>query len=339
TLAADLAPESGTPEIVAVDVSGRCVVAWTEDETWYADLALKDVAGLSGVAVGDVDPGRPGPALFASGRSGQIHRIIRDGGAWRAGAVAALVGRQAPRLFAGDLDRARPGDELLAFTSVGEAFAVRPPVEGDGPWETRLVGRFPGKLRDATLLPATESRPARLAAALHCGEAAVLTLAGDRLERVPFAKAPVGFARVARRDGAAGGAETLYVARDDGVVSRHEQQADGSWSETPVYFGAPGLRGLVSGRFSEDADTETLAVFGYDGKVRILARPPGGPWSVETAFVDADRAHWLVAVELDGRNATQELVGCGYSGRVFVLARPPGYGRPGTLVDPDALRD
>ncbi len=160
-------------------------------------------------------------------------------------------------------------------------------------------------------------------------------MTGEGLMRMTILQEPMEVARLDPRRLRGEAPQVLYVARDDGVILRLEEQTDGSWAREIIYAGPIGRRGVVAGRFYEDPEWESVAVYGYSKKVQILSRSKDGPWRVETVFTDSDRGHWLSRVEMDGRNATDELVGCGFSNRVFILGRRPGYGLPGVPTETD----
>lgn len=324
----------GAPEIIGLDDRGRCTVLVSYSGKWTPFQTVTDNAWLGALAHVDLDPHRPGRELYTGGLSGTLYQIHprRDRG-FDCVIPVRLRGRELHTFAAGDLDPAREGNELLVFTRAGRVLELRPPGAAGGTWSTRPVAELPGRVRDARVLPDPRTGGARIAAASRAGTVLLGRLREGLFRVQPILEEPMGFGRLAA---GGNGPAVLYAARDDGVVVRLEEGADGSWRRTVVYTGPQGVRGLAAGRFHADPDVECLAVFGYSGKVQLLTREPGGPWSVETLFKDRDKGHWLCKGELDGRNTTEELVGSGYGKRIFMLARPPGYGLPGVPTEADS---
>lgn len=317
----------GCPQVVGLDDAGRCTILVSYSGKWTPWQTVHDGQWLGAAARGDLDGSDPAPELYAGGQRGRVYRIDpRPGGAVETRIAFELPGEEVHTLVAGDLDPTRDGEELLAFTRAGR---VELATGGAGGLEHREILRLPGRVRNALVLPADDGP--RIITVSRPGFVREWRLRGDALTGRVIHRVPMGLGRITRR--AAPGPVVLYVTRDDGVVIRLEETADG-WRAEDIYAGPLGLRGVASGRFHADPARESIAVFGYGAKVQLVSRAGDGPWRVETIFRDTDAGHDLIAVELDGRNATTELVGSGYSGRVFLLARPPGFGRD-VATDPD----
>lgn len=330
----DVLPLLGCPDIVGLDDKGRCTILAGYSGQWTPLQTVEDQEWLGGLAHLDLDPRREGAELYTGGRRGHLYQIWphRTGG-FDANLITRIPGEEIHTLVGGDLDPARPGQELLAFTHLGSVCLVLPAAGGGNAFTCERVGTVPGRVRDAILLPTGSGHTPRIAAVLRSGQVAILGCVAGSVVSETIHEAAMGFGRVACRRTAAGRPAVLYATRDDGVVVRLEERADGSFATEEIYLGPEGPRGVAAGRFDEDPDRETVAVFGYSKRVQILSRRGPGAWRVETAFEDRDRGHWLVAAELDGRNGTDELVASGFGSRIVLLSRPPGFGRRGPPVE------
>ena len=327
------------PEVVALDDLGRCHVLVSYSGKWTPVTTLSDGTWLGGLCQGDVAPEVPGPELYTGGKRGNLYQVVAHReGVLSSRRIAYLPGLEIHTLIATDLDRSRPGDELIAFTRPGGLYRLTPPADGLGEFDVELVEELDGRIRDAVVLPTAAGSVPELATLSRAGRLALLRweATGPRWETV-FERA-MGMGRLCLAPGSTAERLLLYSTCDDGTVWRHER-VDGSWSSELIYAGPQGPRGIAVGRFHEDPDVESVAVFGYSARVELLTRGPAG-WELETLFVDRDKGHWLSVAELDGRNGTDELVLSGYGARVVLLARPPGYALPGVLTEtpdePDA---
>jgi hypothetical protein len=341
---AKVIPAYGCPELVAGDDKGRLLVLSCYSGKWTALQTILDHQWLTPAGPVDVDPRVEGTELYAGGRAGNVHRVrLRPKGSGfelDSVEIAHFAGEEIHTILAADLRPKLGGDELLVFTMSGGVHELRPLGEGTGFRATR-IGDLGGRVRQAVVLPARNGQPPWFAAVARSGELILLRLGEQGLERRTLARESMGLGRITRREvdpnaeqGALAGSEVLYVTRDDGLVLRFEQQADGDWLREPIFAGPQGPRGIVAGRFHADAARESIAVFGYAGKVHLLSRAPGRSWQAETIFAAADQGHWLAAGELDGRNGTDEIIGSTFGGRIVVLSRRPGYGLPVAAVEP-----
>jgi hypothetical protein len=314
------------PEVVGLDDLGRCHVLISYSGKWTDRPRVHDGRWLGGLDHADVDPRVPGSELYAGGAGGNLYQLVaHPHGALDARLIAHLPGHEIHTVLGGELDPSNDVAELLVFTRPGALYRVTP----DGPhgrFEVERLATLPGRVRDATVLPAEAGEPPRLATVSRDGALRLVWLEDGRPRSVEVHREPMGMGRVALRRGGGDEPLVLYTTLDDGRVLRH-QRSGGRWSLETILAGPQGPRGVVSGRFGTDPEVEEVAVFGYSGKVQLLRRAPDGSWSASTLFTDEDRGHWLAVAELDGRNATDEILGSGYAGRVFLLARPPGFGR------------
>lgn len=318
----------GCPQIVALDDAGRCIVLNSYSGKWTPNVAVQDGQWLGGVAFADVDPRREGRELYIGGQRGNLYQVWpHPQGGFDANVIAYIPGHEIHTLVAGELDDARAGVELFAFTHPGGMYALQPGSEPGTRFDCRLVQKLTGRVRDAAVV--TDSRTGRPAVVTvsRAGEVALLTMVDGAPEWRTIFSTAMGLGRLAVRPGRAGDPLVLYITCDDGRIVRLAEQRPGEYHAETIYAGPQGPRGVGAGRFHEDATVEAIAVFGYSRRVELLTRSQRG-WLAETIFEDADKGHWLATGELDGRNTTDEIVLSGYSGRVVLLARPPGYGRP-----------
>ena len=330
--------QNATPDLLALEDQGRCTILSGGTGKWTATPTIEEFAPIGSVAVGDLDPRVPGDEIYVGTRNGNLHQIVwLKGKAFQSSPAASFPGISVTKMILADLLPERPGLELLVFLTPGDALLLEPETERPG-FRTRPLLKLSGRVRDMALLPraSTAERP-RVAVVIESGELALLKVGEKGLEVETIATDPMPFCRIARRPDRDSGGEVLYATRDDGLIQRFEERADGTWMRSIIYAGPHGATGIAAGRFTAALDDESVAVFAGP-KVQLLTRAATGPWSVETIYTEIDNGHWLAAAELDGRNGTLELVGCGFAKRAFVLRRLPGYGLPGVAVDPDDRR-
>jgi nickel transport system substrate-binding protein len=344
TLAADILPGHGCPQIVGLDDKGRCIVLFSYSGKWTPLQTVEDGEWLGAFEYLDFDPQRPGREIYTGGKRGNLFCIQpnapRDPALktppFQTDVVARFPGEELHTMVGGDLLPSQPGNEMLLYTLHGAAYRLKPPREPRGMLGVEPLGDVGGRVREAKLLPARQGETPWIVCVLRSGEVQLQRLSDKGLERKVITKEPMGFGRLALRKSAAGEPVVFYATRDDGVVLRFEGSPDREpWAREVVYAGPQGLRGIACGRFSADPAEETIAVFGYSAKVQLLSRKRGEPWRAETIFVERDKGHWLAAAELDGRNATDELIASGYGTRIVLLSRPPGYGLTNVPTDPD----
>lgn len=319
------------PQVVGLDDAGRCWMMVSYSGKWTPFPTIEEGAWLGALTHGDVDPRVSGPELYTGGKKGNLYQIrTYANAATDHRLIATFPGLELHTIAAVDILPELPGKELLAFTNPGGMFLVTPNGENGG-FKTSELGRFPGRIRDALVLPGSGALGReRLATVSRTGELAILSFEGDGHRREILHQSPVGKGRIAMAPTSEAGHTVLYSAQDDGVILRHEESGAG-WTTTAIHYGHEGPRGLAAGRFTEGSpiestEAEEVAIFGYSGRVELLTRNTEG-WSSKTIFEDRDRGHWLSAVEIDDRNSTLELVASGYGGRIVLLSRPVGYGK------------
>lgn len=323
---AQVQPQFGCPEVIALDDRGRCTVLRSYSGKWTPQPTIEDGQWFAPVASGELDPTLDGVELYTGGQGGRLWQIRpRPSAHFDCRVIDAWPGEEIHTLVLDDLDPGHEGAELLVFLASGQVYAVAS-GEGTSPGlQVREVARLPGRVRQAVMLPAERGQAPWVATVSRAGVIALVRLRGTELERRVIGEEPMGLGRVALSSEPDGKA-VLYVSRDDGVILRWAGRPDSGFEREIVFAGPQGPRGVAVGRFHEDPRRECVAVFGYSCDVELLTRLSGEPWQRETIFTDVDKGHWLAVAELDGRNGTDELIGSGYGGRVFLLSRPPGYG-------------
>jgi nickel transport system substrate-binding protein len=327
-------PLNGCPEVFALDDKGRCRILSCYSQRWTTWNTIEDSEWLGAFAEVDLDPKRSGVEMYTGGKRGNLYRIVAHDGAFDTALIARYSGEELHTAVGGDLCRARPGNELLVFTHLGNVYDVRRDDAADSGYTGKRHAVLPGRVRQALVLPTRGDTDPEIAAVLRSGEILLLRMTLEGIESREILNEPMGFGRLAIRESGLSDPLVLYATRDDGVVIRLERGADGAFARELIFAGPQGPRGIAAGRFDADPAVETVAVFGYSARVQLLSRKPGEPWNAQTIYEDADRGHWLHAMEIDGRNGTTELIGSGYSGNVFLLSREPGYGLDGVPVDP-----
>ena len=323
---AQVQPQFGCPEVIALDDRGRCTVLRSYSGKWTPQPTIEDGQWLAPVAMGDLDSALDGLELYTGGQGGRLWQIRpRPSARFDCRVVAAWPGEEIHTLVLDDLDPGHDGAELLVFLASGRVHVVRSGEASSQGLQVRQVARLPGRVRQAVVLPRPNGQTPWVATVSRAGVAAMVRLSGVELERRVIAKEPMGLGRIACSS-APDGKTVLYVSRDDGLILRFAGTRAGGFEREIVFAGPQGPRGVAVGRFHADPRRECIAIFGYSRDVELLTRLKDQRWQRETIFTDVDKGHWLAVGELDGRNGTHELIGSGYGGRVFLLSRPPGYG-------------
>ena len=80
---------------------------------WVSAVLLDPASKLSGVAIGDLLPDRPGSEIVAVGTDHRMHLIWRDGGTWTSEVIATTPGEMI-QVAVGAQDPDLPGDEIGA---------------------------------------------------------------------------------------------------------------------------------------------------------------------------------------------------------------------------------
>ena len=335
---AAVVPAHGAADVIATNDKGQLLLLSVYSGNWTVRAVNPDGQWLAPSQPADVDPRVAGAEIYVAGKGGNVHRVTRTSKPFGQFAldsveIGHVAGEEFHTVLAADLLPAHPGDELLVFGLSGAVYELRAAEQPGDAFDMRLLARIDGRVRDAVVLPAVAGEPPWLVGASRSGHLLGMRLGEDRLETRELAREQSGLGRVARRPavGAASG-EVVYATRDDGVLLRFEQQADGTWQREVIFVGAQGLRGVAAGRFFADG-REAVAVYGYGRKVQLVSRQAAGPWQVETILTTADQGHWLAVGELDGRNSTDELIATGFGGQVLLIGRAVGYGLGDAAVD------
>jgi len=123
--------EDEIPCLALAAADGRCVVLWEQERAWRHRELHRVPGGLSAVAIGDADPGTPGPDLFVGTGGGQVLRIFVT----REGDVLVRLIHEAESPVADlavfDLDPHSPGREILLLTEGGHATVLAQPSGGE----------------------------------------------------------------------------------------------------------------------------------------------------------------------------------------------------------------
>lgn len=312
---------------------------------WEAVVLVDTSSRLSGVAIGDVLPDRPGNEVVAVGTDHRMHLVWREGEAWHDEVIATTKGEMI-QVAVGDLDRTLPGDEVVAV-GVASGNEDDPGARGaavlvrrvDGAWTVstllqdsalchgvcldgavtwvagygrrvyRLVGaRGEGATSANTPGPGRSVARALGGVVIACRDGAVLRVAeeaGGALAVDLLHRREQGRARIA----AAG--DDLLVADDDGTLSLL-----GRAGAEVVWKGEAALRGAVLDDLDPAAPGLEAATASYDGTMRVFARRAAG-WAGAIVARDSDRFHHLVAGVLPGWEGPV-LLGANYSGRLTV---------------------
>lgn len=318
--------DTGSPQVVSLDDKGRCLILSTYSGKWTPTVAVHDREWLGGIAHADIDPRRAGKELYVGGKRGNLYQVWPHAqGGFDANVIAYLPGNEIHTLVADDLDRDRPGNELIAFTRPGGLYMLESRSDGGASFDCRFLQNLPGRVRDAIVLRTKNHELLGVATVSSAGEVGLLRFEEGKPKWAVLFQTQMGLGRIAAKPQIGDDPLVLYVTCDDGRILRLERRKDGSFAPEVIYAGPQGPRGVAAGRFHADAEVESIAIFGYSKKVQLLTRL-NNHWRVETIFEDLDKGHWLTVGELDGRNATDEIILSGYGSRVIMLARPPGYG-------------
>lgn len=334
-------PQYGCPEVVGLDDKGRLLVFTSYSGKWTPNESVKDGTWLGGIAHVDLDPRFEGPELYTGGNGGNVFRVTTHPEPRGASRLESLEIGHIPAddihtMIGGDLLASHPGEELLAFTGSGGAYAIEYAASPAGQHENNFVlrdlGRVPGRVRDAILLPTKEGVSPWIVGVSRSEHLILMRLTEAGLESQVIAKEGMGLGRIALKPRHAdqdGEPHVFYATRDDGVILRFAGNPGSKWQREIIYAGPQGPRGIAAGRFDADPAVETVAIFGYSHRVELLSRKPGAAWKAETIYEDGDQGHWISTAELDGRNTTDELIASGFGGRIVQITRTPGYGLEG----------
>jgi len=320
----DVFAQHGSPEIVGLDDLGRAHICVSYSGKWTPTTVISDGKWLGGLAHGEVDPRIDGPETYTGSQQGNLYQIVAyPNGVLDYRLIATVPGHEIHTLIAGDVDAGFAGPELIVFTRPGAVYRVTP-TGPHGTFETAVLGDYPGRVRQALVLPSATIPPVILTVSRN-GKLESLRLTAEGPVWQAVYEDAMGLGRIAPGTFDANEMRVFYATHDDGRILRFERHG-AQWSSEVIYNGPQGPRGVVAGCFGSDPQAETVAVFGYSRQVELLTRTPDG-WRAETLFTDRDKGHWLAVAELDGRNATREILLCGYGARIVMLTRPPGFGR------------
>jgi hypothetical protein len=319
-LAADVLESRAGLEIVAMDDLGRANLIFMNNDEPVSWITVMDGQWLGAAGFGDVDPKRPGPELYVTGARGNVYQVVTLPQGGFESRVVWFARDEVHSLILDEAVPGNPGPDLLACTLEGGIHLLVPAAEGE-PWESRLLYKDPGRVRDAVVVdcdPTLEGK--EILYVSRSGRFVQLGWKDDTIrDRIVFQDAQ-GLARIALGKEPVSDETLVYTAGDDGRIFRYTVSSAGEWQGRVIYEGPPGCRGVAVGRFTKDPSQESLAVFGYSMEVVLLVRNEGSEnFESLIIFKDTDKGHWLAAVNLDPRNDTDELVASGYSSRVVLL--------------------
>ena len=329
---AKVVPDYGQNEVIAADDKGRFLVLSVYSGNWTAHSCTPDGLWLAPTRPADVDPRVPSTELYAAGRAGSIHQIVRRSQPFarftlESREIGHVGGEEFHAMLAADLLPASPGDELLAFAITGAIYRLAPEPAGDG-FSRQKVAMVPGRVRDIVVVPGAAGAVPSVLGVSRSGDLLAMQLSEQGLTHRVLLHEDSGLGRITVSPTVPG---VVYVTRDDGLLLRVQIEADGTATRTPMLATAQGLRGVAAGRFYADG-REAVACYGYGKVVQMVTRNADGSFATEDLFAGAQQGHWLAVGELDGRNGTDELIATGFDGAVILLAREPGYGLPGIAV-------
>lgn len=334
-------PDGADAKLQAVSVDQAGDVAWIQfdrDEP-RAEVLYRNGAGLTGLAIADVDPSMPGEEIYAGGYLPGWEGAERGGGVYQIVVTRSSGARAHVRqVYSGDayvhsIERVaaqRDGDpvRLLISTYGGEIRSLTP-SSGDAPWDNRLLFALPrsddpesNHAKDAAFLKSAAGRPAHeVLIAYRSGRLLFLDLDRPDLARA-IHEEPGGLARVTAD--ANGGA---YVIGYTGRVLHFHRDGDGFRYDAIDDEGVDsGLRGIVRGRFpTPHGGVAHLALYGYHKQCRVLNPKCVGlvadytQMDVDTIYVDAERGHALEAADIVSGNDADELLLGGASKQVTLL--------------------
>ncbi|MFH1999581.1 MAG: hypothetical protein ABIK28_07870 [Planctomycetota bacterium] len=308
------------PHIALVTVDGRCLVLWKDEEgAWQNRLVHQAPSGLSAVAIGDADPGAPGPDLIVGTGGGQVLSISERAG--RDIVVRLIFEAKAPisDLAVHDFNSAIPGDETLVLSEDGKATLLWPvPESVKGEFESLVILQDTGRLRNVLAGPYGPQNQAGAVVVGTSGNVTRLHAVGNAWRVANLYQNPEPLARIA------GGnidptSETreLIIADDAGLITILHQNA-GGYIPQAVYKEEKALRGVAAGELDPALPGDEFAVFGYGMEVAMFSRM-SPEFNRTMLFKDSDKGHWLIACQLDMQNQRHELIAVGYSGKVTLI--------------------
>lgn len=327
-------------EIVFVDAEGHVRVVVREELGFEEQVGIgfaRDPygGGLGGelvqVAVGDLDPTRPGDEVLAvgvesgdedGGGPGVVRYYARsaDDGAWTRGSV--LTEGLVHAVAIGDLLPERPGNEFIIAGRFGEALLGR--VESAT--GTILLDRIGAEHPPAATAKGVAVLEDGFVLALDDGQ--TMRFARDESGGWELTQPVQHGAPLARIDRF--GADEFVVCDNAGIFRLHGPYGDdGSPGSVVLDQRADRLRGALVVDIDGGHDGPEACTAGYDGEITVCrltfveqdGDDPGPPEvRVEAIPVarDTERLHHLAVGDFAGLG--RALVACGYSGDVLVAA-------------------
>jgi len=305
----DLDPRRPGNEIAAVCGNGEVYVVYRDGDAWRHEVIARTQGEPIQCAVGDADPSREGAELVVvgmaagtedSGGAGAAHLIWWDGYGWKRKLLfedTALI----HGVCIGDLDAARPGQEILLVGFSNRATMLF--LEA-GAWISETAADLGSAGKTAVTYRGGAAVACNAGTVVHVRRRANGSWQSEILDQAKAGQSRIG------TDG-----RRLLAARDDGSLG-----LIGEAGRRDIHKEGQKLRGAVLADLDPAAPGLEAATAGYEGTITVLY-PKGDAWRAEIVFRDTGRFHHLVAGELLAAGKGPELAGCGYSRRLTVVAR------------------
>lgn len=334
-------------------------IVWDGDGDWSSLIAAQTGEKLGGIAIGDVDPRKPGNEIVAVGESGAVHLVAFENKAWTHEVIGQAPGEMV-QVVLGEVDSNRPGLEIVVVGIAeggeddGGPGAAHVLFLDEGEWIMKEFHRSSALLHAACIAELDGTLGAEVLLAGFSGDAVVMDLTDDGWVAIPAGELP-GAAKnaVEYRGGiavACADGSLVMVERDgDGYASKVIGRAPGGnarmatdgdqrllvarddgvlglyedGQREDIYSESDKLRGAVLANVDPTRPGVEAVTGGY-GKVITVLSQDGDDWDDVEIFEDTDRLHHLTAGHIGTLGSTIFVVACGYSGRIIVLRRTPG---------------
>ncbi|MHC4944787.1 MAG: hypothetical protein ACYTG7_17365 [Planctomycetota bacterium] len=311
--------EEERPCLALAAADGRCVVLWQEEGGWKSREMLRIPGGLGCVAIGDADPGTPGPDLILGTGGGQIIRIFLTHDDEVLVKVIYEAGAPIGDIAVSDLNPHKPGQEILVLTEEGKAIVLWPAEDDTDGYESLMVLQDTARLRNVQAGPyGPQGQPAAVMAG-SSGNVSRIYAVADAYRKATLYESPEPLARLSlgNVDPVSQTAEVVLVD-DVGLVTLLRLKS-GKYVPQAIHKEDKALRGVAVGEFLLDVMGDEIAVYGYGREVALFYRQ-GLEFERIVVFEDTDRGHWLIADQILPDTEELELVAVGYSGKVTLIA-------------------
>lgn len=282
---------------------------------WQPEILLESEHGIGGVAIGDLDPARPGNEIAAVNEAGEVWLIRRATVGWQCERIHRSGG-EFIMCAIGDVDPTTPGNELVA---VG---MVEGPEARSGPGQVVVLGRAGAGWRATSAFVDTHMIHGVAigdVASRHAGDEIVACGFNHRVTLIHRAEA--------RWD-----SEVLYVGNDrmkiadiaDVVPDRRGMEVVVGGSDGRAVLLQEGELGWVheivlddvAGQSRIAAAGAAVLAGGDDGKVTLITQS-GSEWRSDVIARDSQKIRGVALASIDG-DAELEAFSAGYSGNVLM---------------------